>query len=64
VRYLPTWDTTLLAHARRARIVPEEQPGLWRLKGGRIRLEPFGRLSRAVRAGLEEEGERLEAFHS
>ena len=86
VRYLPTWDTTLLAHARQARIVPEEHratifntklpqsvptfmvdgqvAGLWRLKDGRIRLEPFGRLSRAVRAELEEEGKRLEAFHS
>jgi hypothetical protein len=84
VRYLPTWDTTLLAHARRARIVPEEHrvrifntkmpqsaatfmvdgsiAGLWRHDQGRIRLEPFGRLSRAVRAELEEEGERLAAF--
>ena len=24
VRYLPTWDATLLVHARRARILPEE----------------------------------------
>ena len=25
VRFLPTWDSTLLVHARRARILPEEQ---------------------------------------
>lgn len=83
-RYLPTWDTTLLAHARRARIVPEEHrakifntklpqsvptfmvdgrvAGLWRHENDRIRLEPFERLSRAVRAELEEEGERLASF--
>jgi hypothetical protein len=24
VRFLPTWDATLLVHARRARILPEE----------------------------------------
>ena len=86
VRYLPTWDTTLLAHARRARILPEEHrpkifstkmpqsaptfmvdgqvAGIWRHEKDRIRLEPFGRLRRAVRAELEEEGARLAAFHS
>jgi hypothetical protein len=84
VRYLPTWDTTLLAHTRRAQILPEEHrgklfntkmpqsaptvmvdgrvAGLWRHDQGRIRLEPFGKLSRAVRAELEEEGERLAEF--
>jgi hypothetical protein len=35
--------------------------GAWRLEGSGIRLEPYGRLSRAVRAALLAEGERLAA---
>jgi hypothetical protein len=36
--------------------------GTWQLEDGRIRLEPFGKLSRPVRAALAEEAERVEAF--
>lgn len=36
--------------------------GTWRHDGGRIVLEPFGRLDAADRRALEEEGERLAAF--
>ena len=28
VRFLPTWDATLLAHARRTQILPEEHRGV------------------------------------
>jgi hypothetical protein len=38
--------------------------GAWRYEQGRIRLEPFRKLTRAERSGLEEEGERLAAFHA
>ena len=38
--------------------------GTWRYEDGRIRLEPFERLTRATRRALEEEGERLAAFHA
>jgi hypothetical protein len=38
--------------------------GTWRHEGGRIRLAPFGRLTRAARAELGEEGERLAALHA
>jgi hypothetical protein len=84
-RFLPTWEATLLAHARRTQILPEAYrplvfsiktphslntflvdgavAGAWRDEDGRIRLEPFGRLSRASRRELEEEGEALAAFH-
>jgi hypothetical protein len=84
VRYLPTWDATLLAHARRTGILPEEHrprifstrnpqseptflvdgvvAGAWRHDGGRIALEPFGRLDRSARAALREEADRLAAF--
>ena len=86
VRFLPTWDSTLLVHARRTGILPEEfRPrifnvktpqsvaaflvdgrvaGTWRYEEGRVRAEPFGRLDRGTRAALEEEGERLAAFHA
>jgi hypothetical protein len=86
VRFLPTWDATLLVHARRTLILPEEYrplvfhtkapqsfptflvdgavAGTWKLDGGRVRLTPFGRLTRAVRRELDEEGERLAAFHA
>ncbi len=33
VRFLPTWDATLLVHARRARILPEEhRPKIFHLR--------------------------------
>ncbi len=85
-RFLPTWDATLLVHARRTGILAEEHrkrifhvrnpqsdrtflvdgevAGIWRVDGGTIALEPFGRLPRAARAELEEEAERLAAFHA
>jgi hypothetical protein len=86
VRFLGTWDVTLLVHARRAQLLPEayrprvfatsmprsvptflvdgQVAGTWRHEQGRIRLEPFHRLTREARAELEEEGERLAAFHA
>jgi Winged helix DNA-binding domain len=85
VRFLPTWDATLLVHARRTQILPEAYrgwvfdtktphsvptflvdgavAGKWRYEKGRIRLEPFGRLTREVRRDLEEEADRLAQFH-
>jgi uncharacterized protein YcaQ len=36
--------------------------GRWRLERGAVALAPFGRLPRAARRELAEEGERLEAF--
>ena len=85
-RFLPVWDSTLLVHARRTGILPEEYrprifnvrtphsvntflldgqvAGTWRYENGRVRLEPFGRLPRAARKELDEEAERLAAFHS
>jgi hypothetical protein len=86
VRFLPHWDGNLLAHARRAQILPERYrprvftsknpfsvatflvdgavAGIWRLEKGRIVVEPYKRLSRQVRKELEEEAERLQAFHA
>jgi hypothetical protein len=86
VRFLPTFDATLLVHARDTGIMPEEYrpiifntkapqsfptfivdgsvAGTWRLEKGRVRIEPFKRLSRAARQALAEEAVRLTAFHS
>jgi hypothetical protein len=36
--------------------------GMWRVVGGSVVIEPFAKLSRAVRAEVDEERDRLEAF--
>jgi len=86
VRFLPTWDAALLAHARRAGILPEEHrskifntrmpqsigtflvdgavAGTWRHTGGRVVTEPFGPLPASARRAVDEEAERLSAFHA
>ena len=38
--------------------------GTWKYHKGRVRLEPFGRLSRSERLQLNEEGERLAELHA
>jgi hypothetical protein len=37
--------------------------GAWRCEGGRVQLDPFERLDRAVLRELRDEAERLAAFH-
>ena len=86
VRFLPVWDATLLVHARRTGILPEQYrprifntrtphsvntflvdgqvAGVWRYERDRVQLEPFSRLTKAVRAELDDEAERLAAFHA
>jgi Winged helix DNA-binding domain len=86
IRFLPTWDATLLAHARRALILPEEYrpvifstknpqsaptflvdgavAGTWRYEGKRVVVSPFAPLPPAVRQELDEEADRLAAFHT
>jgi Winged helix DNA-binding domain len=85
-RFLPTWDATLLVHARRTQILPEEYrprifglkkpqsfntflvdgqvAGTWRYDDGRIALSPFHRIERRWKRELDEEAERLAAFHA
>ena len=86
VRFLPVWDATLLAHARRTQILPEQYrtrvfntrtphsvntflvdgrvTGTWRYERGRVVVEPFERLARDVKREVDDEAERLAAFHS
>lgn len=89
VRFLPKWDSTLLAYtpAERVRILPERHraavigkngdvaqtilvdgvvAGTWAIarttRQAVVSVTPFGRLSRADRAALADEGERLARF--
>ena len=86
VRFLPTYDATLLVHARRALILPEEHrprvfhtrlpqsvptflvdgavAGSWRFAGGRVELEPFEPLDSSTRREVDDEAQRLAAFHA
>lgn len=85
VRFLPTWDATLLVHCRRTQVLPERfrpsvfntktphsKPvflvdgtvaGTWRYEEGRVDLTPFEPVTGRVREELDEEAERLAAFH-
>ena len=45
-------------------LVDGQVAGAWRYERGRVRIEPFGRLPKRVRAELDEEAERLTAFHA
>lgn len=86
IRFLPTWDATLLVHARRTQILREDDrsrifntktphsestflvdgqiAGTWRYRDGRVELAPFGKLAPGDRRELEQEAERLAAFHT
>jgi len=85
VRFLPTWDATLLVHARETGILPEEHrakvfstktpqsvptftvdgavAGTWKYDKGRIRLQPFGKLSSDARGEVTAEAELLGELH-
>ena len=85
-RFLPVWDATLLVHARRTQILPEEHrgkvfstktpqsidtflvdgqvAGSLAVREGPDRREPFGRLAAADRREVDDEAERLAAFHA
>lgn len=45
-------------------LVDGQVAGIWRYEKGRVKLEPFGRLESSSRRALNEEVERLAAFHS
>jgi hypothetical protein len=85
-RFLPTWDATLLVHARRTQVLPEKYrsrvfhvkvpqsvstflvdgqvAGTWKHDKGAVKITPFHRLDRATRRELDDEAERLAAFHA
>ena len=45
-------------------VVDGQVAGTWRYEKGRVNLKPFGRLTKAARAELKEEADRLAEFHS
>ena len=45
-------------------LVDGQVAGTWRHDKGRVKVEPFGRLAKGRRAELDEEAERLAAFHA
>jgi Winged helix DNA-binding domain len=83
-RFLPTWDATLLAHARRTQVLPERHrakvfntktphslntflvdgqvAGTWKVEKGRVKVEPFERLTASARKELAAEADRLADF--
>jgi hypothetical protein len=44
-------------------LVDGQVAGTWKYDNDRVKVEPFGRLAKGVRAELDEEAERLAAFH-
>ncbi len=85
-RLLPTWDATMLVHARRTQVLPEryrervfhvkvpqsvstflvdgQVAGTWKYEKGTVKVNPFHRLDGATRRALDDEAERLAAFHA
>jgi hypothetical protein len=45
-------------------LVDGQVAGTWRYEDGRVRITPFERLTKAVRAELDDEAERLTSFHA
>ena len=55
---------TKTPHSVNAFLVDGQVAGTWKYEKGKIRVEPFGRLPKGVRAELDDEAERLAEFHS
>ena len=51
-------------HSRPTFLVDGQVAGTWRVERGRIELASFERPSREVRRALDEEADRLLAFHA
>jgi hypothetical protein len=50
-------------HSVNTFLVDGQVAGTWKYDQGRVKVKPFGRLAKGVRAELDEEAERLEAFY-
>ena len=62
--YRPLVFNTRTPHSVSTFLVDGTVAGTWRYEGGRVRLEPFEALPRVARRELEDEAERLAAFHA
>jgi len=63
-RHRPRIFNVRTPHSVNTFLVDGQVAGTWRYEQGRIEIEPFGRLPKEVRADLDEEAERLAAFHA
>jgi hypothetical protein len=63
-RYRARVFNTKTPHSVNTFLVDGAVAGTWRYEKGRIALDPFQRLDRGVRRELDEEAERLTAFHA
>ena len=55
---------TRTPHSANTFLVDGQVAGTWRYEQGRVKIEPFGRLAKDLRAELNDESERLAAFHA
>jgi DNA glycosylase AlkZ-like len=53
-----------MPHSANTFLVDGAVAGTWKYEQERVRVDPFGRLQRAARRALGEQGERLAAFHA
>jgi Winged helix DNA-binding domain len=60
----PTIFNSRRPHSFATFLVDGQVAGTWQYADGRVQLSPFGPLSRAVQRELDEEAERMAAFHS
>jgi len=63
-RYRARVFGTKTPHSVNTFLVDGQVAGTWRFEKGRVRIKPFGRLPKGVRAELDEEAGRLAAFHA
>jgi Winged helix DNA-binding domain len=62
-RFRPRIFNTKTPHSRPTFLVDGQVAGTWRMERGRIVVEPFERLSRETKRALDDEADRLVAFH-
>ncbi len=63
-KYRPRVFNVKTPNSVNAFLVDGQVAGSWRFEKSRIRLSPFGRLTKAARAELNDEADRLAEFHS
>ena len=62
-RHRPRIFNVRTPHSVNTFLVDGQVAGTWRYEKGRVEIESFGRLPKPIRAELEDEAERLAAFH-
>jgi hypothetical protein len=63
-RYRPRIFNTKTPHSVNTFLVDGQVAGTWKYEKGKVKIEPFGRLAKGVRAELDDEAERLGAYHA